>query len=274
MSTNNPHNGLSQPFNIVSWVEFGIAFLIFARFVTCWKIIDHFPIDFHLAMVTFILGTASNVMLTIGAAYGIGIPRFILTSNQIYNALLYGWVNQFMALLVIGLGKVTIVAFLLHIQGYQTRPRTILLWFIAITGLVINIIAAVLVMVQCFPIQKLFDPSIPGRCPGRKTLQVFGYVQGAVSALYDIMLAVYPISIFWGVQMFSTSTKIGLCMLMGFGIVAGVCAAIKTAKLRLLTGPSDSTSTMAEVIVWNQTEMRLFERSNAGVHCAIERLSG
>ena len=41
----------------------------------------------------------------------------------------------------------------------------------------------------------------------------------AWSAFCDIALAVYPLYIFWGVQAFPITTKINLCVLMGFGIM-------------------------------------------------------
>ena len=41
----------------------------------------------------------------------------------------------------------------------------------------------------------------------------------AWSAFCDIALSVYPLYIFGGVQAFSITTKIGLCVLMGFGIM-------------------------------------------------------
>ena len=56
MSTNNPgHAGLGQPFNIVAWVEFGLAFLLLCtRFFASWRIVQHIASDFHIALATFV----------------------------------------------------------------------------------------------------------------------------------------------------------------------------------------------------------------------------
>lgn len=41
----------------------------------------------------------------------------------------------------------------------------------------------------------------------------------AYSAFVDFALALYPVLIFAKVQAFSISTRIGLCVLMGFGVM-------------------------------------------------------
>lgn len=176
-------------------------------------------------------------MLSIGAAHGLGLPQSCLTPDDSKNALLFGWVNQIIALVAIGLGKVAIVAFLFRIQGIRTPIRTGFLCGIAGSNLVVNVVAAALVLFQCSPVQELWNERLPGVCPRREVVQIFGYVQGcefpnstifnanahldltAWSSFCDLALALYPISIFWGLQAISTKTKIGLCALMGAGIL-------------------------------------------------------
>lgn len=118
------------------------------------------------------------VTITAGAANGLGVGQILLTNEQRYFALLYGWLSQFLALIAIGLAKVVIVLFLERIQGYHTRYRTFILWFLAGSNLIVNCIAAVLAMIQCDPVRKLWDEDVPGVCPGRRRIQIFGYIQG------------------------------------------------------------------------------------------------
>jgi hypothetical protein len=117
-------------------------------------------------------------MITAGAANGLGVSEVYLTLEERRYALLYGWINQFLALIAIGLGKVTIVLFLEQIQGYRTRLRTFTLWFLAGSNMAINLIVAVLALVQCEPPQRLWNEEIPGVCPGKKRVQILGYIQG------------------------------------------------------------------------------------------------
>lgn len=60
------------------------------------------------------------------------------------------------------------------------------------------------------------------------------------SAITDVILALYPIHLIWGVQM-SKRLKIGLCCLMGFGLLAAVTSTTKTIELRNLTQTQDKT---------------------------------
>ncbi|KAL4887198.1 hypothetical protein BJY04DRAFT_49265 [Aspergillus karnatakaensis] len=185
------HTGFHKPYFIVTWVEFVIAILLLAaRCYTSLRIVKYIAQDLPLAMLTFTFGAASMVMLTLAAEAGLGVRETVLNSTEGHYALLYGWLNQFLALIAIGLGKLTIAAFLQQIQGYHTLFRTVLLWFLAGSNFVVNCIAAVLLLVQCDPFQKLWIDSIPGECEGRKRIQVFGYVQGSKYSLYDPCLVI------------------------------------------------------------------------------------
>jgi hypothetical protein len=66
----------------------------------------------------------------------------------------YGVLAQLLALIANGLGKVAIVAFILQWQGYQNRVTIAFLWFIAASGLIINVVSAVVITVECPPSLK------------------------------------------------------------------------------------------------------------------------
>ncbi|GLA81376.1 hypothetical protein AtubIFM56815_005024 [Aspergillus tubingensis] len=117
-------------------------------------------------------------MITVGATYGLGLPQDMLSFNESKMALLYGWVNQLIALVAIGLGKLTIVAFLEQVQGYQTKARSIFLWSLAGSNLVVNCVAAILMMLQCSPRRMLWEAYTKEYCPYRSRIQIFGYIQG------------------------------------------------------------------------------------------------
>ncbi|KAL4869038.1 hypothetical protein BDV12DRAFT_208800 [Aspergillus spectabilis] len=250
------HTGFHKPYFIVTWVEFAIAiFLLAARCYTSLRIVKYIAKDLPLAILTFTFGAASMIMLTMAAEAGLGVRITDLNSTEGHQALLYGWLNQFLAVIAIGLGKLTIAAFLQQIQGYHTIFRTVLLWSLAGSNFVVNCIAAVLILVQCDPVQKLWIDSIPGNCSGQKRIQVFGYVQGTWSAFCDFALALFPILLFARIRVIPVPTRIGLSLLMGSGIVAGACAIVKTIRLGRLTTFTDATHQLGNVIVWNQTEM-------------------
>ena len=130
------------------------------------------------------------VILTIGAAHGLGIHLYLLTSAGIQGAILFGWISQVLALVAIGLGKVTIVAFILRIEGLHTMVRTTFLLFIAGSNLIVNCIAALLAMLQCSPIEKLWNGNIVGDCSMRERAQIFGFIQGCKFSRNTVCVAI------------------------------------------------------------------------------------
>jgi len=53
----------------------------------------------------------------------------------------------------------------------------------------------------------------------------------AFSAFTDLILALFPITIVWGLQM-NMRTKCGVVVIMGLGIIATVASCIKTTKIK------------------------------------------
>lgn len=125
-----------------------------------------------------LFAAASMATLTVGAIQGMGEKESSIPPENIGMMILYGWISQMLILIGIGLGRVAIVMFLLRIQGYQKLFKAVLLWFIAGSNLIINIVTVVLIIFQCSPVQKLWDDRISGSCAGREWTQKFGYFQG------------------------------------------------------------------------------------------------
>lgn len=119
------------------------------------------------------------VVLTLGTVQGLGQRMSNLAPRQAYLAIMYGWINLALALIAIGLGKIAVVIFIIRIQGYSVYDpwRSVFLWFLAGTTMVVNIIEVVLFFTQCWPIQKLFDISRKGVCPGTIIVVRFGIFQ-------------------------------------------------------------------------------------------------
>ena len=65
----------------------------------------------------------SQVLLTIGTAYGAGNHKTILEAHgTLIPALKYVWIAQMIVLAAIGFGKVGVICFILFVQG-TTHPR-------------------------------------------------------------------------------------------------------------------------------------------------------
>ena len=99
---------------------------------------------------------------------------------------------------------------------------------------VINATTVIIILVQCRPIQALWDPTVKGSCWSRLVQEYYSYFQGSgfilnprgaslttragFNALTDLILAVFPATFLWPLNL-KLQKKIGLILVMGLGIL-------------------------------------------------------
>ncbi|KAJ5633418.1 hypothetical protein N7490_009757 [Penicillium lividum] len=247
---------------ILTVIEGSVAlFLLLARIYTTWRITRHIRKQ--------IIGIIGSVFLGLGVNSGLGAHKSDLTETEITNAIKWNWINQSLGIIATGLGKLAIVAFMQQIHGPESRKKVFFLWTVAASNLVVNCVTIAMIWTQCDPSAKLWQDSLPGTCDGRVRNQRTGYFQGSeycpldsgamlingigYSALCDLTLALYPVLFFWNVRL-NRRVKIGLCVLMGLGVAACVCAIVKTTTLQVLAETDDVTYYMAQLVILNETE--------------------
>ncbi|KAF4761028.1 hypothetical protein HAV15_005372 [Penicillium sp. str.  len=238
----------------VSWIETCIGLFIFSlRFLSNWKFVGRFRWDFALAGLTVATETIAQVFLQLSVNAGMGRHLNDLLKSQIVTALHWSWVFQLLAITASMLGKLAILAFLVQIRGrHEKKP-----WFLIILGFLIGAINTTVlgtILGQCKPMNKLWDDSVEGTCnPGRKVNQNYSFFQASFNTLSDVLLAVYPVHLFWKLQM-KLRIKVVLSILMGLGWIAAVCSAVKTYELKALTETTDITYAQSHLLIWASTE--------------------
>lgn len=156
--------------------------------------------------------------------FGFGAHK-MLTITQAFNIGSFSFPNISIAILVANL--------------LDPNPiRTICLYGMSILQVVFAGVSVVLVFLQCRPTEKLWNTSVAGSCWSPDILNDFSYWLSAYTTLTDIVLAVVPISVFWGLQM-RYSTKFGVCIMMGLTLLSAVVTIIKATHLYLLTNQTD-----------------------------------
>jgi hypothetical protein len=75
-------------------------------------------------------------------------------------------------------GRISFIVFLLIFIMTVSRVRKTLLYTLIVIEVVFNIIPIIVVFVQCQPVSRLWDPSIPGKCWSPNVVRDVGYVQG------------------------------------------------------------------------------------------------
>lgn len=72
--------------------------------------------------------------------------------------------------------------------------------------------------------------------------------------MVDVILAVLPVTIFYRLSL-TMEKRLGLSILLGLGLVAAVCGAIKTKFLASLSARSDLTWETYNLFVWSSAEL-------------------
>ncbi|KAL9581759.1 MAG: hypothetical protein Q9212_003697 [Teloschistes hypoglaucus] len=161
--------------------------------------------------------------------------------------------------MAIATGKISVAFLIQRIQG-PNKWRTWLLRFISISVFITALFAVIFLFAQCQPARALWTPSMikngTGHCWNPIPVNNYDIVIAGYFAFLDFALAILPVDIVWKLQM-ARKKKLLLCALLGMGIFAGVCAAIKTSQLRTVTAKTDITWKLAEYLLWNALEVNV-----------------
>lgn len=187
----------------ISWALTAIAtILMVLRTYTNIVVTKSFGWDYHWAVITLVShesflpraltcnGSASNnrpqatgifgqVLQTIAASYGLGNHVYLLTPPQLIASLKWVWLGQIVILNAIGFGKLAVCALLLHIQDRTQSKKKWFIYFVGISGIIINIDQTVLMLTQCTPLARQWDRNLPGSCDHVLRTAHVGYFQGS-----------------------------------------------------------------------------------------------
>lgn len=99
------------------------------------------------------------------------------------------WLAQYLLLVAAAIGKLAVVALIMRVQGPGHRKKT---WFMLTIWTVfaaLTVVQIVFVVLQCQPVQKLWQPRLPGNCAGRLRGEMMGYATGSESTLLLVLFA-------------------------------------------------------------------------------------
>ncbi|KNG90331.1 hypothetical protein ANOM_001465 [Aspergillus nomiae NRRL 13137] len=247
----------------VTWAEAGLALILLAlRAKTaslCPPGQPGFGIfglrwDFIWVVVALAFALCAQSFMTISVSYGLGDHQSLLSAHDIIHTNLWSWMAQIMAVLCLAISRIAVIAFLLSLQGRTSSIGRIVLYTVGTVQAMINVIEVVLILKQCDPIEKLWNPAVPGTCGRVLICSQVGYLQGSIGATADLFLAFYPVYIIGRLQQMKLSTKIGLCLLMSGGLVAGIAGINKTIAIASIT-LDDLAYEIYKLNTWVLTEM-------------------
>ncbi|KAL8979171.1 MAG: hypothetical protein Q9177_006211 [Variospora cf. flavescens] len=91
-----------------------------------------------------------------------------------------------------------------------------------------NIVLSLVWILQCRPhLDKAWNTKMPGKCFSKGQLERIIISQAIISIISDFFLSAFPILILRKVQI-SFRSKVGLCLLMGLGVITGSLSLVRT----------------------------------------------
>lgn len=241
----------------ITWTETALATIaVILRAYSAGRLVKKAEWDLFWVIVAWTSSFVAQVLITLSSLYGIGNHVGVLSPNDVVQANKWSWIGQIVALFAIGFGKIAVVALLLRIQGPTHRKKGWILHGVWVTNLILNINQMIMILLQCHPVTKIWNRELPGNCDFQSTTSKVGFFQGSWAAASDVVLASYPIFVFWSLNL-SWKRKLGLCALMGGGYIAAIAGIMKTIYIKLITATTDVTYAEHPLIIWAYTEMWL-----------------
>ena len=125
------------------------------------------------------LAMTAQCFMTVSVYYGTANHEALLTYEQIVLANLWSWIAQVVAISAAATGRFAVIAFLLALQGSAHRKLRWFLYALGAAQATINAIEIVLIMLQCNPVNKLWDPQVDGTCNLIEVCSKVGFLQGS-----------------------------------------------------------------------------------------------
>ncbi|KAK1996942.1 hypothetical protein LX36DRAFT_579471 [Colletotrichum falcatum] len=206
--------------------------------------------DDYVLIASWILLFISVVMTSYIVSLGFGQHVYAVPPMNLPVIGLMGNVITSTSITAAVWSKTSFAMTLLRIQDNGWMRHVI--WMAIISMNILMGLNATAAWVQCTPIQKFWLPDTPGSCWDPRVATYYDIAASGYSAAMDILLAMLPWKIIWGLQM-KTQEKIGVALAMSMGLFAGSTAIIKCTTLpTLLSG--DFTFDGSRLAVWGTCE--------------------
>ncbi|KAF3057244.1 integral membrane protein [Daldinia childiae] len=232
----------------IAWVFTGISTLVVAlRFYVRISILRRFRLDDCMIVITLLCVIGSSVLLTIAVSWGFGKHAGSLSEVEVRNSMKWVYACKFFAVMNPLFGRISF-AFLLSELIPPSKLRRIFLWTPVGVHFMADFMTVVIVYTQCRPSRGYWDKTIKSYCRPPTVEQYSAYVQGSLGSVADLVLAVFPCTLFWNLSM-HWKQKVFLSSIMGLGIFAMIACVVKTIELGALTHTDDLTYQMAKLAI-------------------------
>ncbi|KAF2963223.1 hypothetical protein GQX73_g10345 [Xylaria multiplex] len=167
------------------------------------------------------------VATSVAISLGWGQQPYDIAPKIMPHILLALFISGLFSILAAAISKTSFALTLLRISSGWIKYT---IWFAIVTINIAMSLSLIFNWVQCTPVEKNFNFSVPGSCWPRETLIGYNTFATAYSGAMDILLALLPWKIIWNMDM-SRKERFGAICAMSLGIFAGTIALAKIYAL-------------------------------------------
>ncbi|KAK3304122.1 uncharacterized protein B0T15DRAFT_230970 [Chaetomium strumarium] len=179
---------------------------------------------------------AASVIALIGTVFGI----LESTASDPARALQFNVLGQPWYLVSVTLSKISICLFFMDLLR-RARQWRILLAALVVVMAITNLAFALAGYLQCRPLEKMWDPDVPGDClSGPGTQMSLGYAQGAFSVFSWVFSALFPLLILRDISR-DGEPRWPFYVTSVLSLVCGIFVIVRTAQISQTAGVTTYT---------------------------------
>jgi hypothetical protein len=185
---------------------------------------------------------AQTSLLSVDVHLGFAKHSWDITDWPTY--LFYANITGVCSIIAAAWSKTSFAVLLLRFtEGWKRQ----LVWASIVTINLFLGLSALFTYVQCSPIKRLWDSTVPGKCWDPHVIVKYNSFSSAWSGAMDILLALLPWSII-NRRSLNQKERLGVLTAMSMGVFAGATSIAKTATLSAIANP-DTITTVALMIM-------------------------
>ncbi|KAK9420247.1 hypothetical protein SUNI508_06516 [Seiridium unicorne] len=206
--------------------------------------------DDHVLTASWIACLVCSIILTVNVRAGFGKHQMDIATENLAPIGMRGVIVGIFMVIATGWSKTSFALTLLRlVNGWQKTA----LWVIIVTVNIFLTLSGFTNLLQCSPVDKVWQPYLPGTCwPSNVNLGISIFA-AAYSALMDLALALAPWFLILKLQM-KRREKFGVAVAMSMGVFAAVTGIIKCVKLQALAS-ANFFYDGGDLSIWSMAEI-------------------
>ncbi|KAL8404697.1 hypothetical protein RB594_009528 [Gaeumannomyces avenae] len=216
------------------------------------KMINNLFTDDYLMVLSALFFVAMTALVVIQAEKGAGRHIEYIGKADFVAAQHANFATQPICLVSIGLARLSVACFLLRFAS--SRMFKWIIWAIMGLSVVLTLQGVLQTMLQCKPMEFVWNKSIPGQCMETSFLLASSLSYAALSIVADFILAVVPIPMLWNVQM-NWRVKSAVMGILSLGFLTVTAAILKTVFVTKWGLKGDYMWDSTDITIWYSVEI-------------------